>query len=116
MAGGVDEVEAINLAAFGLVAHGDRVRLDGDAALALEVHRVEVLFGHDAVTDGGGGLEQAVGERGLAVVNVRDDAEIADMGLVRHGTVIVAEPRAKGSGVFDRLNHFWLLIKRRIWS
>jgi hypothetical protein len=53
------------------------MHLDRDAALLLEVHRVEMLVGHLALSDGAGVFEQAVGERGLAVVDVRDDAEIA---------------------------------------
>ena len=49
--------------------------LDRDAPLALEVHRVEVLGAHVAGVDGAGQLEDAVGERRLAVVDVGDDAE-----------------------------------------
>ena len=54
------------------------MRLDGDAALALEVHRVEHLRLHLARLEGAGDLEKAVGQRRLAVVDVRDDREIAD--------------------------------------
>ena len=49
--------------------------LDGDAALALEVHRVEVLRPHVAGVDRAGELEDPVGEGGLAVVDVGDDRE-----------------------------------------
>ena len=52
---------------------------DRDAALALEVHRVERLFLEIARLDGSRNLEQPIGERRLAVVDVRDDAEIADV-------------------------------------
>jgi len=48
---------------------------DGDAAFALEVHGVENLFGHLALREGAGHFQQAVRQRGLAVVDVRDDAE-----------------------------------------
>src|ERR1700693_3150463 len=51
-------------------------RLDGNAALALEVHGVEKLFLHFARSQRAGHFEQAVSERGFAVVDVRDDAEI----------------------------------------
>ena len=37
---------------------------------------------HLALADGAGELEQPVGQRGLAVVDVGDDAEVADAGLV----------------------------------
>jgi len=49
---------------------------DGDAALALEIHRVKDLFVHFALRQRAGHFEQAVSERGFAVVDMRDDAEI----------------------------------------
>ena len=58
------------------------VGLDGDAALALQVHRVEHLRLHLSRGERAGHLEQAVGQRGFAVVNVRDDRKIADVGGV----------------------------------
>src|SRR5690349_22877260 len=56
--------------------HTDRLRLDRDAALALEVHRVEHLRAHLPLRHGVGQLEDAVRERRLAVVDVRDDREV----------------------------------------
>jgi len=55
------------------------VALDGDAALALKVHVVQCLILHVPLVDGFGMFQQAVGEGAFAVVNVRDDAEVADM-------------------------------------
>jgi hypothetical protein len=75
---GVDEVELVLLALV-LPEDADRLGLDGDAALALELHRVEQLLAHLARRDGVGHLEDAIGERRLAVVDVRDDREVADV-------------------------------------
>jgi len=52
---------------------------DGDAAFALQVHGVEDLRMHLTLGERAGKLQQAVGQRGFAVVNVRNDAEIADV-------------------------------------
>ena len=82
--GRVDQVQLV-----ALPHHADGLRLDRDPALALEVHRVEQLLAHLAAGDGVGDLEDAVGERRLAVVDVRDDREVADLALV-HGHVSVA--------------------------
>ena len=65
------------------------LRLDRDALLALEVHRVEHLLRHLALRERAGHLEQAVGQRGLAVVDVGDDAEVADVGLVHQSVVLL---------------------------
>ena len=48
-------------------------------ALALEVHGVEELLGHLPLGEGPRPLHQPVGERGLAVVDVGDDGEVADV-------------------------------------
>jgi len=66
-------------------SHADGGGFDGDAALAFEVHGVEDLFGHLARGNGAGELEEAVGEGGFAVVDVGDDAEVADPPEVGHG-------------------------------
>ncbi len=55
------------------------MRLDRDAALPLEVHGVENLVHHFALRQGPCVLEQAIGQRRLAVVDMRDDREISDI-------------------------------------
>ena len=84
VARGVQEVEAVFLAALGGVAHRDGMRLDGDAALALQVHGVEELVLFVAVGGGAGKFEQTVGERGLAVVDMRDDTKVAGELRIEH--------------------------------
>ena len=77
VSGGVDHVQRIRIARV-LPRHAHRLGFDGDAAFALDVHAVEVLGSHVALLDGPGHLEHAVGQGRLAVVDVSDDAEIAD--------------------------------------
>ena len=77
VAGRVDQVELVILAVLGAVMQANAFGLDGDAALLFEVHRIEDLRGHLAQAERAGQLEQAVGQGGLAVVDVRDDAEVA---------------------------------------
>ncbi len=77
VAGGVHDVDVIIL-----IFERGVFGADGDALLALEVHRI-----HDAFLVGDGligaesaGLfEQAVHERGLAMVNVRDDRDVPNV-------------------------------------
>ena len=84
---GVDQLQLIGLpVARGLIEHAHRLRLDRDSALALEVHRIEHLRTHRTRVDRVGQLEDPVGERRLAVVDVGDDREVADMSLVGHPT------------------------------
>src|SRR5208337_31461 len=42
----IDQIQAIGVAILGLVVQPDAFRLDGDAALALQVHRIEHLLVH----------------------------------------------------------------------
>ena len=80
--GRVDQVQVVGLAVGGPVVDPHGLGLDRDPALALEVHRVEDLGAHLLRVDGAGDLEDAIGERRLAVVDVGDDREVAD---VLHG-------------------------------
>src|SRR5581483_8586101 len=83
--GGVDQMKLVGLAVvLARIEHADRLGLDRDAALALELHRVEHLGAHRARVDRVGQLEDAVGQRRLAVVDVRDDREVPDVSLVGH--------------------------------
>ena len=86
---GVDQVELVVGPVPRRVGHPDRVELDGDPALALEVHGVEELLPHLALLHRAGRLDEAVGEGGLAVVDVRDDAEVANAGLGHGGKIAV---------------------------
>ena len=78
----VDQVEDVGLAVVGLVGQPDRVRLDRDPALALEVHAVEDLRLHLARLEGARHLEKTIGQRRLAVVDVGDDGEVADVARI----------------------------------
>ena len=75
--GRVDEVEAVRQAVLRRVLETDGAGLDRDALLALEVHRVEDLARHLARVDRVRQLQQSIGERRLAVIDVGDDREVA---------------------------------------
>ena len=76
---GVDEVELVGLAVIGVIHHPHGVRLDRDAALALDVHGVQELGLHVPLLHRMGELEDAVRDGRLAVVDVRNNREVADM-------------------------------------
>ena len=79
VSGRVDEVELIDLAALRLEAERDALRLDGDPALALQVHGIEHLRLHLAGIEAAAFLDEAIGQRRFAVIDVGDDGEIADI-------------------------------------
>ena len=79
----VDDVDQVVLP-----LHGAVLGADGDAALALEVVAVHhALFDVRVVAEHVGGAEDAVDQRGLAVVDVGDDGEVADLVDGVHGRV-----------------------------
>ena len=79
MAGRVDQIQVV-LAAVGRgVLERRGLRLDRDAALALQVHRIEHLRFHFAIAQAAAALNQAVGQRRFAVVDMRDDRKVADV-------------------------------------
>ena len=89
VAGGVDDVDVV--VAPGAVGRG---RLDGDAALALELHRVhlraDAVLALDVVdrVDAVGVEEDALGERRLARVDVGADADVPDLLQLFHGAPV----------------------------
>src|SRR5690349_14100544 len=82
MARRVDQVEDEALPRQRLVVQAHRMRLDGDAGLPLEIHRVEDLGLHLARLEGAGELEEAICQGRLAVVDVGDDREISNETLI----------------------------------
>ena len=84
VAGGVHQVQLVGLTVACGVAEADGLGLDGDPALALNVHVIKDLLAHLAVRQPAGGLDQPVGEGRLAMVDVGDNAEVADVGEIGH--------------------------------
>ena len=77
VAGRVDDVDARRLPVV-LPLHAGALGEDGDAALLLQVAGVHRAFLHALVLAEGAGLaEQLVDQRGLAVIDVGDDGDIA---------------------------------------
>ena len=79
MTGRVDQVERVGFAVLRLVIHVHSLALDGDAALTLQLHGIQDLFDHLALFVYACLLQQAVRQRGFTVIDVRNDAEIADL-------------------------------------
>ena len=75
----VDEVELVGLSVVGIIHHAHGIRLDRDATLSLDVHGVEELGLHVPLVHRVGQLENAVGDRRLAVVDVGHDREVPDV-------------------------------------
>jgi hypothetical protein len=86
-------------------AHG--LRLDGDAALLLDIHIVEHLGAHLTVGQAAGALDQAIGKRGLAMIDMGDDREIADLVERGHGG------RLAGSAVEPKSRRQQILVTTR---
>ncbi len=78
MAGGVHEAELVVEAVLRRIVEAHGLRLDGDPAFLLDVHVIEDLRRHLALGEAAGRLDEAVGERRLAMVDMRDDREVAD--------------------------------------
>ena len=86
VAGRVDQVDDV-------VAPTDTdvLGLDRDAPLAFDVHRIEVLGPHVPSVDRPRQLQKSVSEGGLAVVDVRDDRDVAQAREVGHCAILPRE-------------------------
>ena len=104
MARCVDQVEVVNLSVLGFVLQRSGLGLDGDAALFLDVHRVQHLGFHVPRFQTSATLNQAIGQRGFAMVNVRNDRKISD--VIHQGSSASVggsriQKRKKGASVSD---------------
>ena len=73
----VDEVQLVGIAVFRFVIEGDAVSLDGNAALALQIHGIQHLGFHLALAQATADLDEAVRESGFSVVDVSNDGKVA---------------------------------------
>ena len=123
MAGGVDDVDRHDLAgdllgAGARVLHRGVLREDRDALLALEITGVHDPIGHFLVLGVGALLlEHRVDESGLAVVDVGDDGDIAQIRACRHSPHLTASeetPRPLGALRRSRFRNscIWVSIFR----
>ena len=84
MSGCIDKVQLIATAIFGIEIQCDALRLDGDATLTLDIQIIEYLLRHLALGQTPAVLNEPIGKRGLAVVDVGDDREVSNMAKVGH--------------------------------
>jgi hypothetical protein len=82
VAGRINQVQLIEMAVIGVILQADGVGLDGDAALALQVHGVQHLRHHLALRQGPRVLQKTVCESRLSMVDVRNDREVPNVGGV----------------------------------
>ena len=95
--GRVDHVERVG-GTLVCPRHAHRLALDRDAALALDVHTIEVLVAHLARFDNSGQLEHAIRERRLPMIDMGDDAEVTDLPLRGMGRANLRLLRGRGDG------------------
>ena len=103
VSGGIHEVQVVLAPDLILVRQSNGLRLDRDPAFALDVEVVEKLVPKVALGDQARSLNQTIGKRGFSVVDVGDDAEIANL---RH-----TSPRAL-EGARGLLSPAAALVKR----
>jgi len=79
MARRIDKVQMIFFAVFCRIVEGAVLAFDGDAALALDVHIVKDLIAELPVIGEPGMLYKPVGKGRFAMVDMGDNAEIANL-------------------------------------
>ena len=86
MTGCINKIELIDLTTSGGVIECDALRLDGNAALSLQIHGIEHLFGHLSIRQTATVLNKPIGQRRLAMIYVSNDGKIANVTQVGHGS------------------------------
>ena len=97
VAGGVHQVELIGQPVLGGVAEADRLGLDGDPALFLNVHVIKDLRRHLTLSQPPGVLDQPIRQRALPMVDMGDNRKVAYQGQLSHRAPLAAQCRAVSS-------------------
>ena len=92
MAGRVDQVQLVGLVVPGGIIHAHGLGLDGDAALALKIHRIQNLIRHFAQLHRTRLFQNAICQRGLAVIDMRYDGKITNFTLIKSSHVFASMP------------------------
>ena len=82
MPGGIDKIERIRFAVVGFITQRRRLGLDGDSALTFELHAIENLSLFLPVSDGPCFLENAIGKRRLAMIDMGNNAKIPNQAWI----------------------------------
>jgi hypothetical protein len=94
VSGGVNQVDLVGLPGNSRVGHAHGRGLDCYAFLALQVHVVENLVLHVTLGNGARCLEEAIGQRRFAVIDMGDDAEVSNVVSIHDGKYSKAAPKA----------------------
>ena len=94
---GVDEVELIGFAVERRIIERDTLSLDGNPSLALEIHGIEHLFSHFPVSQTAAGLNQAIGQSRLAMIDMGNNGKIAYMAQISHSMPCYWSKNEKGA-------------------
>ena len=105
MAGRVDEVQLVGFPVSRLVIERNALRLDCDAAFPLEVHGVEYLLRHLTVGEAAAHVDETVSQGRLAVINMGDNGEVANVLHYKGKPGAGSGPAGKFSGEVYLLSH-----------
>ena len=79
MSRGINEIQVIDLSVSGLVIQGRCLGLDGDAPFPFQIHGIEHLRLHFTIRQTTAQLDDPVGERRFAMVDMSDNGKITDV-------------------------------------
>ena len=79
MARCVDQIEAVRLTVSGLIREGNRLALDRNSPLTFNIHIIQYLVFEGSLVAHTGILDKPICKGRLPVVNVGDNAEVADI-------------------------------------
>src|SRR5258708_2336135 len=80
----VDQVQLVLFAIEGAIEHAHRLCLDRNPFFTLQIHLIERLLHQFTFGNGASELQQTISQRRLAMVDMRDNTEIANMCLIGH--------------------------------
>lgn len=78
MTGGINEVELVGFAISSVIVKRYALGLDSDAPFTLDIHGVEHLLFHFAISQSTTELDKPIGQGRFTMVDMGDDGKISD--------------------------------------
>ena len=75
----IDQIQVVNLSVSGLVVQRRSLRLDRNPPFPFQIHGIEHLRFHFTIRQASAQLDNPVGKRRFAMVDMGDNGKIADV-------------------------------------
>mgnify|MGYP007077464228 CR=1 FL=1 len=85
MSGSINQIQLVGFTIIGFIVKPDSLGFDGDSPFALNIHGIQNLLLHLAISERTSIMNQPISEGGFTMIDVSNNREIADLSWLHSG-------------------------------